>query len=52
MNCLYSPVCCPEECGKIKISIPASIPDYDDDGDVIVERRQQYLFTIGMLIPY
>lgn len=26
-------------------------PDHDDDGDVIVERKQQYLFIIGMLIP-
>ena len=28
-----------------------SFPDYDNDGDVIVERRQQYLFVIGTLIP-
>ena len=27
-----------------------SVPDHDDDGDIVVERRQQHLFVIGMLI--
>lgn len=25
-----------------------TIPDHDDDGDIVVERKQQYVFVIGM----
>ena len=55
VNYLYSLVLKNVTTSRFPFQLPfpccdRSVPDHDDDGDIIVERRQQHLLVIGMLI--